>query len=436
MTRALLFAVAVAALAASVALAQELPDRPLTLEDCMIVALANSPDIFASQQAIISARAGLTSTRSSYYPQLSLSAVEGLTSSTSSIWVDGSRVSVPGEDTRQDMDLTLRATLWRLGRAESVAEREALLRAVEFNHVAAVQSLLEQVARSYYGLLAAGELVGVSQAGVTSAQGHVDEVRARAALGDVAEADVLPVEYDLARAELDVIDARAGVRLALAQLRNTLALPTETEFAVAQAPPPSQPQLASLQECLATGLAARPEVSAGEQYLRADRYALRQARIRRGPSVEVGGQYNRGYTDWEARDPSWNLLLSLSWPLFDGHAAEANETSARSSLARAEADLDRLAQQVALDIEGALIEVERAWDHLDATVKAVAVADARLAAAEARYPGTGTLLEVIDARVAVTEARAGQVRAGYDHHVALVALQRALGALSAPEAQP
>jgi outer membrane protein TolC len=67
----------------------------------------------------------------------------------------------------------------------------------------------------------------------------------------------------------------------------------------------------------------------------------------------------------------------------------------------------------------------------------VAAAQARLAAAEGKYhQGVGILLEVIDARVAVTSALANQVRARYDHQTALVNLQWAIGTLAPPAAAP
>jgi len=441
MLRHLLVAIMLAALAtpgpshlSRVAWAQEAPAQPLTLDDCIAIALANNPQIVSSRQAIVSAKAGLTGARSGYYPQLSLSAVEGFTSRTSFITVGGTRVAVAGSDTRQELDLTLRATLWRYGRSENVEERKALLTAAELNHTSTVQSLVEQVAQHYYGLLAAGEMVAVAAEGVTSAEGHLEQVKARVALGAAAEVDVLPVEDDLARAQLDLIEARGGVRLTRVQLRNVMGLPAEVSPQLASASAPTRQQLPPLQDALATGIANRPEVAAGEAYVRANRYGLKQAKISRGPSIDLGGQYNRGYTDWEENEPSWNLLLSLSWPLFDGHAGEADEASANASLVRAEADLDRLAKQVVLDVESALIAADNSAERLEASAKSVAVAESRLAAAEAMYQqGLAILLEVIDARASVTSARAAQVRAGFDYQVALVALSKAMGTLSPPE---
>ena len=48
--------------------------------------------------------------------------------------------------------------------------------------------------------------------------------------------------------------------------------------------------------------------------------------------------------------------------------------------------------------------------------------------ADARYgAGTVTQLEVLQARVALTEARTNQLQANYSHNVAVAAVRRAMG---------
>jgi len=413
---------------------QGAPERPLSLRDCIDAALGKNPQIVSSAQGIVTAGAAVTRTRSSYYPQLSLSASGGLARSVSSIFSTGGASGASCSETREDLDLTARLTLWRRGREESVAESRASLQASEQSHVSVVQSLVNQVARDYYGVLAARQLIGVAEGGVESARVHLEQVKARVALGAAADVDTLTAESDLAQAQLDLIDARSTLRSAFAQLKNDMGLTPESVFEISEEPLPEDKPIPALQEAVRAALQNRPEILANEASARASRYALAQARIRRGPLPEVAAEYAQGYTHWEAGDPSWNVLLSLSWPLFDGYATKADVTAARASVRRSDADLQQSVNQVGLEVENALVEVQRMRERLDGTAKSLAAAEARLAAAEGKYrQGVGILLEVIDARVAVTNARASQVRARYDYQTALVSLQRAMGTLTAPE---
>jgi outer membrane protein TolC len=413
---------------------QPVPNRPLTLQDCTAIALRMNPQIAASQQQVVVAQAGLTRARSSYYPQLSLSAVEGLSGLASAVLPLRDILSTSSDNTRQDLGLTFGMTLWRQGRKESVEQSKASLQATTFDDTSVAQTLVEQVARYYYGVLATQQLLQVAQAGVDSAQGHREQVKARIALGAAADVDVFPADDDLALAQLDVIDARSNIQLALAQLKNAMGISPETKVELAEYAPAGEETIPDLQQAIRTGLAGRPEVSAGDAAVEAGRYALAQAKIERGPVTDFSVQYGQQYAQWQDINSSWDLLLTVAWPLFDGHAAEANETAAQASLKRSQADLQRLINQVGLDAENALVEVGRARERLSATAKSVAAAEARQAAAEGKYrQGVGILLEVVDARAAVTNARASQVRARYDYQVSLVGLQRALGTLALPE---
>ncbi len=414
--------------------AQQQNAPTLSLEECIRVALQNNPEVTSSQQGIISARAGITRARSSYYPHLSLSASEGITSSRAGTSLGGGS---SGSDWRDELDLRLSMTLWRSGRSDNVAENRLGLGTAELSHLNMLQVLAEQVSTDYYAILASEELVGVAEAGVESSQWHLHEVETRIRLGVTAEVDVFAAEDDLARAQLDLIDARSGVRSALARLKFTMGIPYTTDLHIAPVPLGMEEALPSLPDAVNSAIEKRPDVLASGMTIRAREYALAQAGTRRGPTVEVGGQYDQSYTDWDANDDSWNVLATVSWPLFDGQATKADETSARAGVRRSQADQQRLLNQVALQVENALVEIDRTSERMKATEKSVAAAQARLRGAEAKYrQGVGILLEVTDARVALTSAAANQVRARFGYQVALVALQRATGMLSLPGQPP
>lgn len=402
---------------------EEIPARPLTLEECTTIALRNNPTITTAEQGVVAAEAGAMAARSSYYPQLSLSAVEGVMSRTSTV----------GSERREDLDLVVSQTLWQRGRRQSVEQSAYSLQAAAFDRTTTVQSLVEQVASGYYSVLAATQLVGVAEAGVASAQSHLEQVQARADVGATAEVDVYPAQDDLARAELDLIDTRSNVQLAFARLRNTMGVSPGLKLDLAEATFAELPQPPSLEQALQTARQQRPEVLGSSAAVSARERSLSLARIRRGPLADVSGVYAQGYTDWAAQDPSWDLLLSISWPLFDGYNTRSDVIAAKASLTRQEADRQRVVNQVGLEVDNALVEVNRTRERMQASAKSVAAAEARMAAAEGKYQqGVGILLEVIDARVAVTRALADQVRARYDYQIALVALDRAQGTLPVP----
>ncbi len=415
---ALLVAIWTAALAEEVA-------GPLTLQQCVLIALERNPRLAGSEQNVVGAGAGLTRARSPYYPQLTLGLLEAVAND-----------PADGTERTEDASLVLRQTIWESGLRESVQESAARLESVEFGYAADVQSLVEQVAVDYYGVLAADRLVGVAEAGLESSSRHLEEVQARIEVGVSAEVDRFTAEDDLARVELSLIDARSLVKVARARLKTTMGMSQETVLDLAEPPALAAETPPTLSRALATARENRPDILGARASVEASRSALRQAEIRRGPLADVSGRYDWGYTDWTRRDPSWDVALTLSWPLFDGYATRSDVTSARASFARSELQLQALLDDVGLEIESALTEVERAGQRVVATAKSVAAAEARLRAAEGKYQqGVGILLEVTDARSDLTSAQANQVQAAYDYRTALVGLQRVLGTLAPPEGE-
>jgi len=430
-------AVLVVAIGSTSAQDEDAPE-PWGLRECIDAALRNNPDILSSEQGIVMARAAVKRSRSSYYPQLSLDGSGGLGQGSVDAFLGGAGFNAAAPLVRTDASLSATITLWRTGRREQVDERQAELASTEMQHINRLLQLAEQVAIDYYAALAAEELVAVADAGVAASQGHLRDVETRIRIGSAAGVDIYAVEDDVARSELDQIDAQSGTRSTLAALRFTMGLPAGTELQIAPVDAEPDEATPTLESALEIAAARRPDVLAARETIRARDFALEQADKARGPTIDVTSGYTYSYSNWRSRNPSWDLLMArASWPLFDGRASEADEISARAAVSRAQADLRRLLNQVGLEVELALIDIERAAERVKATARSVAAADARLRAAESKYrEDVGILLEVTDARAAATQAAADQVRARFDHQVALVALQRAMGALPIPDQSP
>jgi len=407
--------------------AQEQLPAQLTLTDCIRVALERNPQLKASQQSVVSAAAGVTQARSGYYPQLSLRAGEGAAGS-------DNKTATGATGSSDGADVTLDMTLWRSGRMDAVGQSQASLRAAEWSHYDARQALVEQVAGYYYAVLAARELVAVAQAGVDAAQQHQQQVERQIEAGAAPEADIYTVNDDLAQARLTLIDARSQARVNLAQLKFVMGIHYTTDVQLAPATMSADESLPTEAEAVQMALARRPDLLASTDTVQARRYALAQARANRGPSLEVGGQYNRGYSDWGDGASSWDVTAAMTWPLSDGGYTGAAYTAARAGLHSSKADLQTLTNQIALEVQTALIELERTVERIKAGDEAVAAARSRLRTAEVKYrEGLGILIEVTDARAALTSAEAANVSARFDHQVARIGLQRALGTLSLPD---
>jgi len=137
-------------------------------------------------------------------------------------------------------------------------------------------------------------------------------------------------------------------------------------------------------------------------------------------------------------DPAFNLLTSgsenwsitgnLNWNLFQGFftASQVRETRALLEVARANYSSQEL--QVRLDVEQAYLNLLEVSERIGATDKEVEAAQENLRLAQGRYDaGVGTILDLTDAQLSLTNAEADQVRALTDFRVRVATLDRVLG---------
>jgi outer membrane protein len=415
-----------------------LPDRPLTLEDCLRLAFVYSPTLQIAEQEVVTAQAGVQRQISRYLPTADFLGTWGPTGGSSFIQTStGSTLVVSGVEQHKDTELLLSQTFWEAGRREALEEARHGLAASRARNASTQQDLVLSIAGRYYDALAAQDLVGVSEAALAAARDQQKLVEARISVGEGAPVDAAPAEAEVANAELTLVQTENAAAVARAALKSEMGVqPTyDLQLAPAGAPPGAE-TLPSLESAVATALARRPEMASARASVAGAEDVLRIARIRQNGVFALSGQYDGGITGVKEHANSWAVLLSVTGFLFDGGALRADVAAARANLCIVQAQQQQVANGIGLEVETALLDVTTARKSVEAAAKAVASAEARLAAAVGKYrAGTGIFVEISDAQQALTRAQAQQVAAVYDNQKAMVALRRAMGEPPVPSSE-
>ena len=416
--------------------AAELPERPLSLDDCLVLARAYNPSLVVAQQRVYISEAGLQRVVSQYFPTATLLANYGRNGGSSFVQGSAGTVPVAVSGTRHESEVLLSQTLWALGRRESVLSARHWLRASRADAQTAQQSIALGVAHLYYQALAAEALLKVSEATLAASRDHEKLVRARVSVGEGAPVDVAPAEADVANAEFSLLQSENSSALAKARLKNGIGLPATYDLRLAEPRPPSGSEaVPALAEGVRAALHARSEMVSMRDSINAARQQLHAAEIQRNGTLALSGQYDRGIAGPQ-KGASWSAVVSVSGLLFDAGAREADVITARANLATLQAQEQQTANQVALDVETARLDLDTARKSGETAEKAVTSAQAQLSAAEGKYQrGVGIFVEVLDAQRTLAQARTNQVQAQYDYQTALVALQHAMGRLALPPGQ-
>jgi outer membrane protein len=219
---------------------------------------------------------------------------------------------------------------------------------------------------------------------------------------------------------------------------SVVALPPEpTAVAAAAADQILQPAEAipgivstTLEQALSEAYGRRPELQRAEWSRRVAEARVRFERKGRLPSASLnaGFQYAPDASGFAVETQTWSIVANLALPIWDAGLSEARTRQAKADVAAAKAQLQQAKGQVAEEVRLSLTELLDANERRRSAAANTAQAQEALRIARVRYSaGLAPNVEVIDAQVALTQARANEVNAGYDYLASLANLNRSLG---------
>jgi len=171
-------------------------------------------------------------------------------------------------------------------------------------------------------------------------------------------------------------------------------------------------------------------VRAAESAARSADAGVSAARAQYFPSLRLSGGY-----DWanqtatlDGGTKSWSLRLSLSYPVFNGFAREANIERAEVQATVARAQLEDARRAARAQLETVLANLRLAEQRIVLAEEAVRVAEEDLRVQQERYRlGASTILDQITSQINLMQAEVDRVAARYDYQIARAELEALVG---------
>jgi outer membrane protein TolC len=428
-----------------VAAAEEQPIAPgeeLTLERAVALALELHPARMAAQAQAGAARERIGEARSSLLPQV-FGVAEYLRATDNGIG-DTTYLTAPGvtrapstgrhvnqlTDTFDNYLASVAAFqyLFDFGRTHGLVEQ----RDAEADAEAARSRLVEldlvfQVSKAYFDLLAAKEIVTVFEQAVAQREQHLREAQVKSQAGLKPEIDVYTAQSDLARAQLQLVDARNGVATAKVALDNAMGLGDRApEYTLSEQLSPGRITETS-EQYLARAIEQRPDLKMLVDEARAAGAEIKQYRSDYLPRVGGVAGYNvRG----QDATPGNNYYVGMvvTWPIFNGFLTDHQVEEARLKQDAVKHGIEDLRQQIVLQVKRSFLDWQASLDRIHQAEATLAASRAELELAEKRYEtGLGSIIELTDAQRRFTEDGAAQVNALAGFSIARAALNRDTG---------
>lgn len=411
----------------------------IDLAQCIDRALAFNPQIRQAEQSVMEAMGSSKETRSIAFPQASISGNYTRIDDSSFESFDTPMGPVTfGQAESWQVGPRITQVLFAGGQVRASVNIAGILDDVAVaDYERVVADTLLKVKTAYYDVLLARANIDVREQTIDLLEEQRRTTNERVQAGSAPRFDLLRADVELANAKPPLIRARNDYVLAHDRLANLLAIGVEERGSGSASKSLNVEgnfnlpvETEDLDEAIRDALETRPEILALERQIDIQKERLAIARGNHWPEIAAFGNYT-----WQSGQINediyhgWTAGLQATWDIFNGFQTRGKIEQALAQLEKAKISLEDNRRQIELEVRAAHADIEAAIELLEASMQNVSTAEESVRLSQVRYTsGVGTQLEVLDAQVALTEAKTNVVFAQYTYHVAKAALLKARGA--------
>lgn len=292
----------------------------------------------------------------------------------------------------------------------------------------AYNDMRSTVTNGYFDMLQADNMQKLGRESVDRLADHLKNVEAQYEVGVVAKVDVLRSQVELANAKQSLIKAENAYQIAEANLNKIVGLPMDTQLKLDNILVYT-PYDNDLQYCLDYAAKHRPELEQAKQQVEAAKGALRVAISGHMPQVNASASQSWSDNNWPGdENGNWVVGVSVNMNIFDSGVTVSKIHGAEADLAKAHESYRDTVDLVNLDVRSNYLNLREAEKRIDTTKLAVSQAEEDYRIAQLRYMnGVGTNTDVLDAQVALTDAKTNYLQAMYDYNTCKTNLETAIG---------
>ena len=416
-------------------------NRTLTLEEAIVLGKANNKALLASSAKVDAAIARAAEARAALLPALRMQAGYSHLSE-----VDPFQVKLPGSPTPIEISpIILDGYTFRIGvqqplftgfKLSSNARAADLLAEASASDRKNDQAdLVLTITGAYWTLYQTGQTRALMDENVTRLESYRKDTENLLKSGLATNNDRLRIEVQLANARLQQIDAANDVQVAMLQLNNLIGLPLETGIRTAAQPGAGgEPALPEAVPAVQQSVLSRPDLQAMQTRVEASKEYITVARSGWWPQMFFAGSYyyarpNPRYQP--ALDEfrgTWDLGVSLQWDIWTWLTPARQTEQASAQLRQHELLFAQMYDNAKMELTRARLAVDRARKRIAVAETGVQQSEENVRTLRDKYRnGLATSTEILDADLAMLQAKTNLTASRVELEVASARLTRAMG---------
>ena len=405
----------------------------LTLDQAIEIALSDNPTIQVAEQTIQLKRISDKEAVMGLLPEASLSGAYTRTIKKQTMVMNGMKFQV-GIPNQYQGGLTVSLPIFvpTLYKSMKLTKTDVAL-AVEQAR-ASKQDLVNQVTKAFYQTLLAQDSYAVLEKSFKQSEANYNIVKAKYDQGKVSEFDKITAEVQMRNLKPSVISASNGIELSKLQLLVLINIDPETEIELEGSLNDYEEGVyASAMNTEASSLENNTSLAQMDMNVKMLQQTLSLNKQNFAPTVAL--QFNYMYTcmadDFKFKDYEWNpysnVSLSVSIPVFK-YKNFSTVKKTNLQISQLMQNRDYTARQLAMQQQSYLNSMAASVEQMASNKEAIAQAQKGRDIAEKLYEvGRGTVLELNNAEVALTQAKLTYTQAIYDYLSAKADLEKLQG---------
>lgn len=391
--------------------------------------LSENLTVKISQQEVLNSKLDIEQARSNYYPDLDFSATYSEISKNQTNDIFGqSQRSVTG-------NLSLNQVIFSESILANIRISEYLLKAQEYNTQQDILDVLFDTYSAYFSILQNQASLEIQQENLEVSKKNLELAKLKNSLGAADNSDVYRFEGELANNIQNVIDAQANVILAKLSLNQLLNYTLPEEYEVVESGLESDIfqnynnhtitkliQSPLLMKKLIDFLVLETQnqnpskgaLIANEKLL--ERQLQLNERLFYTPTISASGSLNSTFlrgglaskaaAGVEPMDHTWNLGVTVSYPILDGNRRRLDKQQTHVSLEQMRLNLENFDQNIRLAIQNRLLSLFTAYTELDYSKKALDNQTKNFELNQNKYRvGQVSIVQFLDAQNALVQAK-------------------------------
>jgi outer membrane protein len=413
--------------------------RHLTLDESLKIGLENSKTLHSSKMKIISAEAQLSQANASGLPSLAFGATYTRLSD-----VDPYSITLPGLGSftispsildNYTAKVSLQQPIFtgfKIASNSEIAKNNSL--AVKQDYSKDEQDVIYNVKNAYWRLFLAGKVKEAIDDNVQQMKAHLDDIQNFFKQGLATKNEVLKVEVQLSEAQLSQIDARNSVKIATVNFDNVINIPLTTDIEVQKETQVEEENVGDIDQLISKAMKNRPDLKSLQYRLDASKNGITLAESGWYPQIVLAGEYD--YSKPNSRvlpvenkfNGTWAVNIGLTYNLWDWGTTKAQATQAESQYEQTKDSYNTLKDAVTLDVTQNYYNLIKAKEKVLVTQQTVSQAEENYRVTDEKFKQGLTLnSELLDAEVALVQAKTNYAQSIVEYELAKAQIERATG---------